>query len=453
MKSNTKKFLSVLLSVLMLFTVVIPAVSAVAGDGSVELAVTPIDPSTLNIPKLGEVEAEDLIPDEKLPYGLDETVRVSIFLAQPSARDAGYAVQGVSENPSAVSYQETLRRNQASVQAKIEAATGRAIDVKWNLTLLTNAISANVRYGDIPTIEKLDGVLSVEIENRYEAPVTAPEADAPQMTNARDMVRSSFGNATNYNGAGQKLAIIDTGLDVDHQSVNADAFDQAIAEDRANGKTVDLLTSQQVTNLKSQLNGRNGIYKSTKLPFIYNYIDENTNVTHEQDTGSEHGSHVAGIAAANRYIKSGSSYVDAASSVGVVGQADPRMAANYGFTQPVLAAELAFDEMFARVNPKKTYKPLPKYPATTRDFSFVCDEDTEVGAIEGVMKRAGGKLVEKIALFDIYRGEQLGEGKKSVSLRITLRAPDRTLTVEEADKVCKKILNDLKFKMGLTLRS
>lgn len=139
--------------------------------------------------------------------------------------------------------------------------------------------------------------------------------------------------------------------------------------------------------------------------------------------------------------------------LGVVGQADPRMAANYGFTQPVLAAELAFDEMFARVNPKKTYKPLPKYPATTRDFSFVCDEDTEVGAIEGVMKRAGGKLVEKIALFDIYRGEQLGEGKKSVSLRITLRASDRTLTVEEADKVCKKILNDLKFKMGLTLRS
>ena len=139
--------------------------------------------------------------------------------------------------------------------------------------------------------------------------------------------------------------------------------------------------------------------------------------------------------------------------LGVLGQADPRMASNYGFTQPVLIAELAFDEIFARVNPKKTYKPLPKYPATTRDFSFVCDEDTEVGAIEGVMKRAGGKLVEKITLFDIYRGEQLGEGKKSVSLRVTLRAADRTLTVEEADKVSKKILSDLKFRMGLTLRS
>ena len=69
------------------------------------------------------------------------------------------------------------------------------------------------------------------------------------------------------------------------------------------------------------------------------------------------------------------------------------------------------------------------------------------------MEKAGGKLVENVALFDIYRGPQLGEGKKSVSLRVTLRATDRTLTVEEADKVSKKILNDLKFKMGLELRS
>jgi phenylalanyl-tRNA synthetase beta chain len=68
------------------------------------------------------------------------------------------------------------------------------------------------------------------------------------------------------------------------------------------------------------------------------------------------------------------------------------------------------------------------------------------------MAKAGGKLVENVALFDIYRGPQLGEGKKSVSLRVTLRAADRTLTVEEADKVSKKILNDLKFKMGLELR-
>ena len=139
--------------------------------------------------------------------------------------------------------------------------------------------------------------------------------------------------------------------------------------------------------------------------------------------------------------------------LGVFGQAHPLMADNYGIDMPVYVAELAFDEIYAAANVKKSYKPLPKYPATTRDFSFVCDENMEVGAIEGVMAKAGGALVESVALFDIYRGPQVGEGKKSVSLRVTLRAADRTLTVEEADKVTKKILNDLKFKMGLELRN
>ena len=138
--------------------------------------------------------------------------------------------------------------------------------------------------------------------------------------------------------------------------------------------------------------------------------------------------------------------------LGIFGQAHPLMAKNYEFSAPVFVAELDFDTLFACGNTEKTYRPLPKYPATTRDFSFVCDEDMEVGAIEGVMEKAGGKLVESVALFDLYRGPQVGEGKKSVSLRVTLRASDRTLTVEEADKVSKKILNDLKFKMGLELR-
>ncbi len=139
--------------------------------------------------------------------------------------------------------------------------------------------------------------------------------------------------------------------------------------------------------------------------------------------------------------------------LGILGQAHPLMAQNYDMSQPVFVAEIAFDTLLSNAKTEKAYHPLPKYPATTRDFSFVCDEEVEVGAIESVMEKAGGKLVEDVALFDIYRGPQVGENKKSVSLRVTLRASDRTLTVEEADKVSKKILNDLKFKMGLELRS
>ena len=75
------------------------------------------------------------------------------------------------------------------------------------------------------------------------------------------------------------------------------------------------------------------------------------------------------------------------------------------------------------------------------------------GKIEDVMSRAGGKLVESVKLFDVYRGEQVGAGKKSVSMRVTLRAADRTLTVEEADKASQKILTALATQLGIGLRA
>ena len=138
--------------------------------------------------------------------------------------------------------------------------------------------------------------------------------------------------------------------------------------------------------------------------------------------------------------------------IGILGQIHPLTAQNYGVDVPVYAAELDFEAIFELMNGQKTYTPLPKFPATTRDFSFVCDEALEIGTLKEEMSRAGGKLVEDVALFDIYRGHQVGENKKSVSMRVTLRASDRTLTVEEADKVSKKILSALETQLGITLR-
>ncbi len=138
--------------------------------------------------------------------------------------------------------------------------------------------------------------------------------------------------------------------------------------------------------------------------------------------------------------------------LGIFGQFHPLTAQNYGFTAPVYAAELDFDAIFEHCDTVIEYKPLPKFPASTRDFSFVCDEELEVGKLSAVIAKAGGKLVEDVKLFDIYRGTQLGEGKKSVSFRVTLRAGDRTLTVEEADKVSNKILGSLEHQHGITIR-
>ncbi|MBE6583988.1 MAG: phenylalanine--tRNA ligase subunit beta [Ruminococcaceae bacterium] len=138
--------------------------------------------------------------------------------------------------------------------------------------------------------------------------------------------------------------------------------------------------------------------------------------------------------------------------LGIFGQLHPLTAQNYGIDIPVYAGVLNFDEIWDNADMVIDYKPLPKFPAVSRDFSFVCDEDLEVGTIEEVMARAAGKLCEGVALFDVFRGEKIGEGKKSVAFRVTLRASDRTLTVEEADKVSNKIIKDLSYKLGLNIR-
>ena len=136
-----------------------------------------------------------------------------------------------------------------------------------------------------------------------------------------------------------------------------------------------------------------------------------------------------------------------------LGQVHPLVMQNYGVSVDAYAAELDFDKIFDLATTEKHYKSLPKFPASTRDFSFVCEKDLEVGKIEKIMLEAGGKLVEDIKLFDIYTGPQVGENKKSVSLRVILRASDRTLTVEETDKISEKILKALDTKLGINLRA
>ena len=138
--------------------------------------------------------------------------------------------------------------------------------------------------------------------------------------------------------------------------------------------------------------------------------------------------------------------------IATFGQIHPIVAENYGISVPLYAAEIDFDALFAASTADKHYKPLPKYPAITRDFSFVCEEALEVGSIISVMQKAGGKQCEGVKLFDIFRGEKIGEGKKSVSLRMTLRAEDHTMTVEDAEKITKKVLFLLEKELGLTLR-
>ena len=137
---------------------------------------------------------------------------------------------------------------------------------------------------------------------------------------------------------------------------------------------------------------------------------------------------------------------------GVMGEIHPAVAENYGMDCRVYSFSLDADALFELSQPEKTYKPLPKFPAVTRDLALLCDESIPVGTLEKAIVRGGGSLLETIQLFDVYQGAQIEAGKKSVAFSITLRSADSTLTDEQTNSVMKKVMKELE-KEGAVLRS
>ncbi len=138
--------------------------------------------------------------------------------------------------------------------------------------------------------------------------------------------------------------------------------------------------------------------------------------------------------------------------VGYLGQIHPLVCKNYGMDMEVYCAEIDFEKLFSLQLPEPTYAPLPKYPAVTRDLAVVCDESVTVGQVQEVIVKTGSKLLRSVCLFDIYRGTNLGEGKKSLAFSLELRADDRTLTDEDSDGAIRKILTALNEQLGAALR-
>ncbi len=341
--SNTwKRFLSLLLAIVMILSLGVTGFADEVGEEG-EPAETPEENEALAPeenaeepePDSGNVEMEEISPDKlKVPkLGLEESsgkeigepvfmkddlnqvVRVSIFLDRPSTLAAGYSTAGVGTNAGAISYRNELRAQQNAMTALIEGVTGHPLHVHWNMTLAVNAISADVTVGDILKIEAIPGVRSVQRENRY-LPMDDVSADPNTANTSENMVGAADAWAAGYTGAGSRIAIIDTGIDTTHQSFAEEPFLYSVGQAGATGE---LMTQEYVQGLAGQLNSGSGNYVSAKIPYGFNYVDGNTVIDHMGDKNGEHGSHVAGIAAANRYI--GSGHADAASTVGAVGMA------------------------------------------------------------------------------------------------------------------------------------
>ena len=138
--------------------------------------------------------------------------------------------------------------------------------------------------------------------------------------------------------------------------------------------------------------------------------------------------------------------------LGYMGQVHPLVCKNYGLDTEVYCVEIDFSKAFTMILPEPTFTPLPKYPAVTRDLSLLCDEATTIAELESCITAAGGKLLRRVDLFDIYRGKGVAEGKKSVAFSLVLRADDRTLTDADSEGVTSKVLAALETKLGATLR-
>lgn len=138
--------------------------------------------------------------------------------------------------------------------------------------------------------------------------------------------------------------------------------------------------------------------------------------------------------------------------LGCFGQIHPLVARNYGIDGEIFAAELNFTALLSLQLPEKTYTPLPKYPAVTRDIAVVCGEAVTVAALSDCIRAAGGKLLRSVELFDIYRGKGIASGSKSAAFRLTLRADDRTLTDADSDGVVSAVLAALEKELNAKLR-
>ena len=138
--------------------------------------------------------------------------------------------------------------------------------------------------------------------------------------------------------------------------------------------------------------------------------------------------------------------------LGFIGQVHPLVCQNYDIDCEVYCAEINFTKLIDLCLPEATYTPLPKYPSVTRDLALVCDEALTVAQLENCIEAAGGKLLRKVTLFDIYRGKGIPEGKKSMAFSLELRADDRTLTDEDTVGVVNKILDKLKIELAAEIR-
>jgi phenylalanyl-tRNA synthetase beta chain len=138
--------------------------------------------------------------------------------------------------------------------------------------------------------------------------------------------------------------------------------------------------------------------------------------------------------------------------LGELGQLLPTLAKKYDLRDGVFLAELNLDQLLARRNPTKSFKPLPQFPSIRRDVAMLVPEAVSHAAVLQTIKKAKGANLESVELFDVFRGKNVPEGQKSLAYAFTYRATDKTLTDAEVNAAHTKVVDALKAQLQAAVR-
>ncbi|TMW71660.1 phenylalanine--tRNA ligase subunit beta [Alteribacter natronophilus] len=137
---------------------------------------------------------------------------------------------------------------------------------------------------------------------------------------------------------------------------------------------------------------------------------------------------------------------------GFVAQVHPAVAKDWSLKE-VYVFELDFDVLTENTKGDVRYEPIPRFPSIDRDIALVVDEKVSAGQLEAVIREEGGHLLRDVKLFDLYEGENLEEGRKSIAFSLRYLDPERTLTDEDVTRVHNRVVEALEEKLGAALRS
>ncbi len=155
--------------------------------------------------------------------------------------------------------------------------------------------------------------------------------------------------------------------------------------------------------------------------------------------------HIFGAKAAGIYLKD--------EKIGNVGEVHPKVREAFDLgDRPVVLAGLRLDPLIPYIQTRKTLQPISEFPPVKEDMAFVVDENIPAGVVEALIRQTGGAYLKAVQLFDVYRGDPIPPGKKSLAFSLTFQSPTKTLTDKDTAKLRRKIVNRLQREIGATLR-